>query len=1137
MLRKLYTLLICAVISTLAWADGSRYAAKSALSEGKWVKISVKETGFYKLTYSELRKMGFPDPEKVSIHGYGGWPMDEDFSKAVYMDDVPSVAVWRGDDFLLFYGKGTVKWTYSSVDKAFIHENNAYSTLGYYFVTDATEVNEMTSLPSEGNGSLQLNTYDDYMVHEKEETSITNPGRPYSGRQLFGENFDLRTSQDFSFSIPGITNDNGKISYRFVAKVKSGTGVVSLSADNKQLAQGTINSNSSVYVAALSSSRIVDWNGEKNEKTTVNISFSMSQQTSHLDYIRLQMKRRLQPYGACTFFRSLESENKDSRFTIQNASSGLLIFDVTEGNPVRQIETELNGTEISFSIPAGSLREFAMVDVSSQEIPVPVTIGGIEAQNLHGMEQTDMIIVTPGAFVSEAEKLATAHRSHNHLTVAVVTPEQVYNEFSSGGQEATAIRRFMKMFYDRRTSDEDAPKYLLLFGDGRSDNRRLTNMWEKSDDNYIVTYQSEESIGQNSYVTDDYFGFLHDEEGSDPVNANLYLGIGRFPVSTLTQARNAVEKVIAYIENSKSGPWKNKVCFVADDGNTADGHSTRHMNEANQLAQYMEESHPQYLSGKLFFDAYKKSNAGGKPTYPDIHTNIQKSLKEGILMINYTGHGDAESWAEEKVITQSDINNATYTNLPLWITASCDFAPFDAIATSAGEDVLLNKRSGGIALYTTARVAYSDANLEINKLFMRNLFEKKNNRHQTIGEVMRNSKNSFKNSQPYDRNRQIMSFVLLGDPALTLAYADEYNMEIKAINGQPVSEEPVTFKAFQKITISGNVNMPDGSTAVDFNGLASISIFDSQAQRTTLDNNGTGYNFTYSDYPYTIYIGNDSVRNGEFSFTFTIPKDISYLYQNGKISLYAADENNGKEANGFYKNFTVGGTDENADEDTNGPEIRAMYLNTEDFRDGDKVNETPVFAATVWDENGINAGGSGIGHDITLIIDNNPVMSYVLNSYYGSHLAGEEGEGIVKFPIPRLESGKHTGAFKVWDTHNNSSTQTFSFVVTDNYKPSIINLTAGPSPATDHVNFMISHDLPESMINVQIQVFDLTGKLQWRYEEKGASEMFDSYNIKWGLTDGAGARLQPGIYIYRAVISSDRLNEASEAKKLIILAQ
>jgi hypothetical protein len=1125
------------MISTFAGADASRYAAKSALAEGRWVKISIKENGIYKLTYSDLKKMGFPDPAKVSIHGYGGWPMAEDFSKAEYMDDVPSIAVWRGSDYLLFYGKGTVKWTCDSAGKSFRHEANAYATRGYYFVTDATETNEALSIPSEGNNAVDIDTYDDYMLHEQDQVSITTPGRPYSGRDLFGESFDMTTSRDFTFAIPGITGDDGKIAFRFVAKVKSGTGVVTLKADGVELTSATINQNTGSYVAALSASQEVVWNGEKRENTTVNVSFNMTQQTSHLDYIRLQMKRRLQPYGSYAFFRSIESENKASRFIIGNAPSGILVFDVTEGNRMRKIETEQNGTAVSFTIPAGKIREFAMVNISGKDLPVPERVGEVAPQNLHGMGQTDMIILAPKTFAAEAELLARAHRSHDRLTVAVVTPEQVYNEFSSGGQEATAIRYFMKMFYDRRTSDDDAPKYLLLFGDGRFDNRKLTNVWEKSSDNYIVTYQSVESIGETSYVSDDYFGFLHDGEGADPLKASLCVGIGRFPVTTVTQARDAVNKVISYIENSSYGSWKNKLCFVADDGNPADGHRTDHMRESNLLTQYVEEYHPAYIPRKLFFDAYKKSNSGGKPAYPDIRTNIQKDLKEGVLIINYTGHGDAESWAEEKVMTQADIINATYPNLPLWITASCDFAPFDAISTSAGENVFLNKKSGGIALYTTARVAYSDANLQINRLFLINLFEKKDGRHRTLGEVLKNSKNTFKSTNGTLQNQRIMSFVLIGDPALTLAYPDNHNMEITEVNGRTVSDEPVNFKALEKVTVKGKMTAQDGAPASDFNGLMSVSVYDSQDQITTLDNNGTGTTFTYSDYPSLMYIGNDSVRNGEFSFTFTVPKDIYYSFQNGKISLYAADRDRNKEASGSYKNFTVGGTADAATEDTTGPEIRQMYLNTTGFKNGDKVNDTPMFAAIIWDESGINVSGGSIGHDITLTIDNNPAMSYVLNSYYGTWLEGGEGESIVKFPIPRLEDGRHTGEFKVWDSYNNSSVRTFDFVVADNYRPSIINLTAGPSPAKEYVNFLISHNLPESLINVKIQVFDLAGQMLWRLEERGSSEMFNSYKIRWNLTDGSGTRLRPGVYIYRAVISSDKSNETSEAKKLIILAQ
>ncbi|MDR0836370.1 MAG: type IX secretion system sortase PorU [Tannerella sp.] len=1111
--------------------DATFYASKSALSEGKWVKIRIKETGFYRLSYSELKKMGFSDPSKVSVHGYGGFPMEEDFSKALYFDDAPSTAVYRGQDYLLFYGQGVVKWTFDKINNYFVHENNAYSTHGYYFLTDATETNEVTSLsPYTGNADIEVNTYDDYMLHEIDKMPITTDGRPYSGRELFGENFDMKNSQDFAFSIPGITNDAGIISYRFIAKLKTGAGLVSMSADGVKLSENTIDQNTETYVAALSVAPKVDWTAEKKENTNINISFSVLHEKSYLDYIRLQFKRKLQPYGAYTFFRCPDILEKNMKFQIGNAA-GLLVFDVTEGRPVQLVQTSTEGAAQTFAVSADTIvREFALLDLS-KSFPQPEIVGEIKKQNLHGLPQTDMVILAPEAFTGEAGRLAEFHRSHDNLTVAVVTPEQVYNEYSSGTPEASAIRRFMKMFYDRKTSEQDAPKYLLFFGDGRYDNRKLTSEWAaNASENYLLTYQSKETLGERSYVSDDYFGFLHDVQGANPISASLDVGIGRFPINTLTQAQNAVDKIIAYTETSKLGAWKNNLCFVADDGNAGDSFSVEHMTQSNSLAQSLEKNHPQYVTKKLYFDAFKINYSGGKPSYPDVRTNIAKELKNGVLVINYTGHGDAESWSEERVMTQTDIINAGYTNLPLWITAACDFAPFDAATTSAGENVFLNKRSGGIALFTTARVAWSQPNFTINSLLLNYLFEKQNGRHRTLGEVMKNMKNAYSQFEK-------LSFILLGDPALTLAYPDEYSMDITEINGLPVSEQPVNMKAFERVTLKGKVSGQNGEQVNNFNGLLSVTVFDSEMDITTLDNNNQGNTLTYKDYPNTIYLGNDSVRNGEFSFSFTVPKDISYSDDYGKINLYASDDLTRKEANGSYKNFTIGGTSDNVTSDTTGPEIRALYLNTADFKEGGKVNSTPVFAAIIWDESGINAGGSSIGHDITLTIDGNPALSYSLNSYYQTYLEGYENEGIVRFPIPTLETGKHTAEFKVWDIQNNSSVKSLTFNVTDNYKPSIADLTAAPSPAREFVNFRILHDMPESLLKVRIEVYDMTGQLQWKHEESGISGIADSYTVRWNLTNNAGARLRPGIYIYRTILSSNNSQEVSKAKKLIILAQ
>ena len=1130
MLRLLYTFIISICFFSFAWADGSKYATSSALASGKWVKIQIEDRGIYKLTYADLRGMGFSDPAKVSVHGYGGCMLDEDFSKP-YIDDIPAVPVWRGDDYLLFYGCGVINWTYDKSTESFVHTNNPYSNYGYYFLTDATGTKEMESVASAAGASLKVTTFDDYRLHEKDLVSVNN-----SGRELFGEAMDMTLSRDFSFTgITGITNDDGKIALRFIAKPTTGNGSVSMSVDGEKLLEKTIaqsgSSGSETYTMARLVYEVVNWKGDKGTNVKVNVRYGqLGHKNVHLDYIRLQMKRELQPYGVCTFFRSLASVGNASRFVIQNANTNTMVFDVTDKLNPKEMETELSGNELSFSIPAGTLREFALVQ-RNQSFPTPEVVGDVTNQDLHALPQTDMIIIAQPGLTAQAERLAEAHRTRDGLAVQVVAPDAIYNEFSSGTPDATAYRRFMKMFYDRQTSEEDAPKYLLLFGDGAFDNRFITSGWQNvTTSNMLLTYQTEESLNERSFVIDDYFGFLDDSNnGKELMSARVDIGIGRFPVRTLAEATNMVNKVIGYMDNKDTGSWKNNVCFVADDGSGADGYMINHADQADRLGEYINTSHPEFLVNKIYFDAYKKDVSGGLATYPDVKTNIQKQLKNGLLLINYTGHGSTTAWSDERVLTESDITQSTYTRLPIWITATCDFCRFDASVTSAGEQVFLNKVSGGIGLFTTTRVAYSTPNFEINDNLIRNLFEKKNGRRLTLGEVMKATKRALGSS------RYKLGFALIGDPALKLAYP-EYRMQVTAVNGNPVTDEPVDFKALQKITVEGEVLNADGNVATDFSGLLNPTVLDSRVSYETLDNNKTGNTFKYTDYSNILFIGNDSVRAGKFSFTFTVPKDISYSNEFGKMNLYASDETNNLEAQGAYLNYRVGGTDDNAEDDHDGPEIRVLYMNDSTFVNGGQVNTTPFFVARLWDKSGVNITGSSIGHDMMLIIDGDPSLSFNLNSYY-ELIPGKDGEGIVKYLLPALTPGIHTAEFKVWDIQNNSTTYEFDFEVVEGLKPYLLELTATPSPAREQVEFHLFHNRPESQLTVGIMVYDMMGRLQWKHQETGASELFKSYTVTWDLTNNRGGRLRPGIYIYRAAISSGGSKEATDAKKLIILAQ
>lgn len=1128
MKRILCVLLFVFGLLTSAWADSSRYASESVLNSGKWVKIQVAEDGIYKLTAADLKKMGFSNLDKVAVYGYGGWPLDEDFS-TTYIDDVPEVAVWRGADYLLFYGKGPRKWEYSFSDKSFIHTNNPYSNYGYYFVTEKeTAGRTMEKAASAAGATLQVTTFDDYVLHEEELVSVNS-----SGRELYGESFTSTLSRDFTISVPGITNDEGKATLSFISR---GNGTITMNVDGNALISGSVSVPSDEYEVARELYRERAWTADKGETVKVNIGYSTTgHKNVHLNYFRLQMKRQLKVYDNYTFFRSLSARGNASRFVIQGADASTLVFDVTDGVNPQQMETSLNGTELSFSIPASaSLREFVVVKPS--QIKAPVTVGEVANQNLHALPQQDMIIIAQPNFTTQAERLAEAHRTKDNLTVRVVTPESIYNEFSSGTPDATAYRRFMKMFYDRQTSEADAPKYLLLFGDGSFDNRKLTSAWKSVDmSNMLLTYQTEESLNQYSYVVDDYFGFLDDaNNGEEIYEQKVDIGIGRFPVRTVAQATNAVDKVISYIENKNTGAWKNNLCFMADDGNNADRFTIGHMEEADSLADHLNRDHPELMIHKLYYDAYKKDKTAG--SYPDVRANLQKLLKDGLLLFNYTGHGGTTALSDEKVVTQTDIAQYTYPCLPVWVTATCDFTRFDNVETSAGEDVFLNAKSGGIALFTTVRVAYRPYNAYIDSHLLHNLFSRVNGRKRSLGDAMKAMKRSLVASGSYNTNRVKMGFCLIGDPAVKLAYP-EYGMKVTAINGQPVGETPVSFKALEKITVEGEVLDVSGQLATDFTGIVNPTVKDSKMTVTCLKNNNQDDSpaFTFTDYPNTIFIGNDSVRNGKFSFTFTVPKDISYSNLQGKMNLYAVDTESGNEAQGNFDNFIVGGTSDTTETDTIGPEIRALYLNDTTFVDGGQVNTTPYFVAELWDKSGVNITGSSVGHDMMLVIDESTVLSYNLNSYY-ELLPGEEGTGIVKFPIPALEPGKHTAEFWVWDILNNSTVRTFTFEVVEGLKPFLFDVIATPGIAREQVTFHLMHNRPESRMRVGIMVYDLAGRQLWKHEESGTSGLFENYTVSWDLTSG-GARMRPGVYIYRAAISTDNSKDATKARKFIILGE
>ena len=1131
--------------------DGSRYALESKLNkQGNWVKLKVEDNAIYKLTYEDIQKLDV-NPSKAKVLGYGGWILDEDFRQP-YTDDLPEVACWKsgsGDElkpgeYLLFYGRGTVKWSYDAKTKEYIHENNPYSTYGVYFLTDAIDgsLKKMEIATSPSTAGVTLTSFEDYMLWEKEEYSIAK-----TGRELYGESFSGKNTQIFPFKIPGILtgNDNSSIFLSFASDPKNSTNLtlsVNNSSDqfNKLFSVGT-SVNKDTYVLGIATEQKAVWPKDKNENTKVQISYPGGSRMGHLNYIRLNMMRKLQYYStAYTFFRSSENLTKDVQYNIQNANQNLLVFDVTGNYNAQKVQTTFSNGVLSFNAASGTIREFVLVD-PGQSFPTPQKLSDVtQQQNLHGLGQIDMAIISPKAFVSEAERLAEKHRtSSRKLNVVVVTPEQIYNEFSSGTPDASAYRRFMKMFYDRGvTNNTNLPKYLLLFGDGMFDNRFLDpslNSFNK--DNFLLTYQVKESslATDRSCPADDYFGFLDDREESRLIGTKkLMLGVGRFPIQNLASAKSSVDKQISYMDNKNVGIWKNSVVFLADNSTTSSKDAfVVHLNHMDSIANdIMQKRYPEYMVTKIYLDAFKMEITGGKKTYDNTaKKKFTKSLNDGCLVFNYAGHGGGSGLANN-IFTSPEIPKMTHKNLPLWITATCDFAWFDGTGSTAGEEVFLSEKSGAIALFTTSRVVYMSPNFDINYALVKNLFSKLNGVRPSLGDVLRMSKNEIGAGQ----NNNKLKYYLLGDPALVLNYP-EYTIEIDQINDNSLDYDPVTFKALETVKVSGFVK---NGVSIDnsFTGTLNANVFDGMQiiPTVTVDKDKKQPKY-FTDYPIKVSSVVGKVEKGRFEFTFPVMRDISDVNSLGKMNLYAYDINSGNEANGSFMNYRIQGTENGVNfNDSTKPVIKYIYLNDSTFTSGDVVNETPYFVAKVTDSLGINISGAAAGHDIQIVLNNSRGKTYSLNNYYKPS-GTEENTGIVAFSIPELEEGEHTLRFQVWNIMNNVTIETIHFSVKKGLKPRIYDLTANTNPARIGVGtqFVLTHDRPETPIEVNISVFDLSGRPVWNHRE--ATSTGYEYRKDWDLKTNAGSYVQPGIYLYSAAVKSEGGFETTQSKKLIVLGQ
>jgi hypothetical protein len=1141
---------MCAVSFANAQNPAERYVNNSVLKSGKWVKISIPKTGIYKLTYEDLSSMGISSPENVRIFGYGGALLREYYDTInepfPYIDDLPEVAIYMnkgGDnkfnagDYVLFYGQGTVSWTYNTPpgysSKMFYHTLNYYANEAYYFVTSDAGTGKRVILKdaeteTTGNDITSFTYYD---AHEVDLVNLASGGREFYGEEFNAQNI----SRTFTFNTPNVLAQRMRM--RVTAANKANVqATLNLTLNGANVGNVTMDAISQ-YDNAMNKQTFFSYTPQAANQLEFTLTYSNPNATAYLNFLEFNAVRSLRIDKNEFYFRNVDKLglNQVNRFVVTGAGGTTQIWDITDKSNIEQLPViRPNNETINFLAKTNELHEYLAVNVNAS-FPKPTIVGTIPNQNLHALPQTDFVIISPSEFIGEAERLAEAHRQIDGIRVTVVDAQKIYNEFSSGTPDGTAYRMLMKMFYDRGLQNNDLPQSLLLFGDGSYDNRALLNN-TSNNIRRLLTYQNTNSTNTiNAYTCDDYFGYMQDGDGgSTSTTSNLVaaqkmsIGVGRLPVYKLEQAKTVVDKTISYMENALRGIWKNRVLFLGDDED-----KNEHVNYVDNVAKITEQQNPDILIRKLYLDAYKQETTAAGQRYPMVNTLLDNYIQQGILMVNYMGHGSPNAWTSEQVMTASKILNMANDKYPLFVTATCDFTCFDQFYDSGGEQFLWNKTGGTMALVSTVRTVYSAPNAKLNNYFAKSVFERDENDNPiTLGEAVKRAKN-----QQTDSSNKF-AFALLGDPALKLVYPHEGKVATDSINHFAINSAVLdTLSALDEVTLAGHIETKLGDLITSFNGIVYVQVFDKIDTITTLCNDCTGTDtaFRYLDRPNAIYSGSARVENGKFQFSFMVPKDIRYNFGTGRIVYYATEDNLGMEANGNIEGFIIGGESSNYIAENKGPDV-TLYMNVPEFRNGGKVNSSPLFVANVYDESGINTIGNGIGHDIVMKLYQQKNNEYVLlqelivNDYYTSFL-GSYKEGRVEYLLRDLEVGKYKIWFRVWDLQNNSTTDEISFEVSKDIKIGV-ETDYYYDPEIGEVTFVIDHNRPYKPLEITANVYDVAGRHLWTSARNVVTSGTHT-EIKWNFK-GEGMTSIQGIYLVRIEIAAKDEKSAFIPLKLII---
>lgn len=1113
--------------------NGLQAVTESVLRSGRFFKLELREEGIYRLDRAYLESLGINtgaiDPRKIKVYFNGGEELPQTVNSPKAPDLTECAITVEGEadgrfdatDYVLFYATATAAMRYDEVNRRLTHSLNRLSTYAYAFLTvDGENGKRIESAPSlQSPSPVVPQSFEWLSFTENDRVHFSNTGADFFDTPLSAS----RTGVTYSMSVSGIDKSKPVLYTMRYATLTQRNETVQFRDGASLLAQQITDVTSTYYRAATPQNFQTQQPATVISGETSQFSYSFTASTDgarlYPDWVDLNHWRLFAAQNNLLVFTSLVGLTQSS--TVEYRLTGLggnpRVWDITDLSNIKTFTGlgQAGGVSVQAAESPNLYRRYAAFS-DGAPFKTPASAAAVPNQNLRAIPATNpqYIVVYSPDFKEQALKLVQ-HRSDvalfgaNALRSVAVDVDQIYNEFSGGKQDFTAIRDFFKYLYDN-ASTPNPELYALLYGDGDWDFRDIVRKTYRK----VPMYESNESFYDLQPHNNDeaYFTSVLGE-GFIPE-----FPVGRLTVQTPQQAETALQKIISYETLSAQGEWRNTVALVADDGpngeDSNDGVTFSRDNES--IISGIAASSPYLNYSKLYAAFYKEETVGGGRRRPDAYQAIIDQLNRGALAINYIGHGNPVVWTSEAIFqpATSLLQLTNSDRLTFCTVATCDFGRADDPSLQSGSEDMLTKAGGGaIGLITTNRAILISSGSSNPPIIFRRLFERN-----PAGLLNRVGESYYRFKLDLGGSNDTDKFYLLCDPALRLV-AGKSVAVIDSINGKaPSAAAPDTLKALSRVSLAGST--PDAG----FNGKALVTLLDAPrlaTGETGANTKGASQTVQYSVQNTAIFKGVVPVANGKFRVNFIVPKDISYSTGRGKISLHAwkdtdALSDNFSTATGQATNIVITGTDASATADAVGPALN-VHLNDERFVSGGVVGQTPLFIASLEDESGINLA-QGIGHALTLTLDGDERNPVELNDFYEAS-AGSFTAGTIRYPIRELAPGKHTLKFKAWDNFNNSTERTLNFTVESSASLAVSNVYNYPNPFRDRTAFIFSQNRTGDDLKTTIKIYTVGGRLIKTLEQTDFASR-SQVRLEWDGRDEDGSQIANGVYLYKVIIQS-----------------